>query len=364
MTERTTPAGTPESPRARVERLVAAARRIGDPGDPLGAEARSVFPRVTGLSPEGVALALERCLETAPLDAELTALIASVEPAPRAHVLLSANVFVAAHRAIALALAASREVFVRPSRREPEMTSLLARGAPGLFSVVPDLQPEPGDHVFAYGSDETLRAVGATLPPSVTFHAHGSGVGVAVVDARALSRDELGACARRLADDVIPFDQRGCLSPRVAAVLGTASDAREFAVALAASLAALEESVPLGHLTPGEASDVTRYRDSVRYAAEIHAAGRGWVGVDVTPEAVVVPPVGRNVHVVRADDVDVLEALRGRVATFGVHEALPLGPILAAMFPGARESTIGKMQSPPFDGPVERRGPHKTAPSP
>jgi hypothetical protein len=235
------------------------------------------------------------------------------------------------------------------------MTNLLARGAPELFRVASALEPEPGDHVFAYGSDATLASVRSTLAASVTFHGHGSGLGVVVVDARALSGDERHACASRLADDVILFDQRGCLSPRVAAVLGTAASARDFAIALAAALAEREVAVPLGRLTPEEASHVTRYRDAVRYAAEIHSAGRGWVGVDVVPETVVVPPTGRNVHVIRADDVNGLAALRGRVAAFAAHGSAALGQILAAMFPGARASELGRMQSPPFDGPVERR---------
>jgi hypothetical protein len=344
-----------DSARARVERLVAAARRIADPRDPLGIEARDVLPRVTGLSGQGVELAFTRCLETAPDDAELQSLVRSVAPAPRAHVLLSANVFVAAHRAIALALAASTHVIVRPSRREPEMTDLLARGAPELFRVASALEPEPGDHVFAYGSDATMATVRATLPPSVTLHAHGSGLGVVAVDARSLSPDERDACARDLADDVILFDQRGCLSPRVAAVLGTAATARQFALALAAALAEREQAVPLGLLSQEEASQVTRYRDAVRYAAEIHSAGRGWVGVDVAPQSVVVPPSGRNVHVIRADDVNGLAVLGGRVAAFAARGSAALGPTLAAMFPGARASEIGRMQSPPFDGPVECR---------
>lgn len=342
--------------RARVERLLDAARKIADPRDPLGAEARDVLPRVTGLSREGVELALVRCLETAPADAEVRALLASVEPAPAAHVLLSANVFVAAHRAIALALAASERVVVRPSRREPQMAALLARGAPGLFHLVEELRPAAGEHLFAYGSDETLAKVRAGLAPEVTLHAHGSGLGLVVVAADALAPSERKDCAERLASDVIPFDQRGCLSPRIAVVLGSAEDARSFARALAAALAQQEALVPLGSLSAEESAQVTRYRDSIRYAAEIFPAGRGWVGLDGNSGLLLVPPPGRNMHVVRMDDLDGLAPLRGRVASFASRGAPRLGAELASLFPGARSSLIGEMQSPAFDGPVERRG--------
>jgi len=143
----------------RVARLVAVARRIADPADPLGQRARALLPASTGLSLQGVELGLTRCLEIAPTDLELRSLCEGTPSAPRAHVLLSANVFVAAHRAIALALAASARVEVRPSRREPEMVRLLQAGDPGLFRVVDDLSAAPGDHVWAYGTDRTLAAL-------------------------------------------------------------------------------------------------------------------------------------------------------------------------------------------------------------
>jgi hypothetical protein len=157
--------------RARIERLLEAARQIADPEHSLGRKARSVLPDSTRLSCAGVELALARCLEVAPSEAELVRLCGSVSPAPRAHVLLSANVFTAAHRAIAVALAASERVFVRPSRRAPEMARLLAEAAPGLFELVEHLDPKPGDAVFAYGSDLTLATLRAQLPRGISLAA-------------------------------------------------------------------------------------------------------------------------------------------------------------------------------------------------
>jgi hypothetical protein len=202
--------------RARVERLLRAARALADPAHPLGRAARAELPVSTRLSPEGVALALTECLEIEPSEAELDALFRSVKPRKRALVLLPANVFVAAHRAIALALSSSETVLVRPSRREPRFVELLARAEPGLFQVVSELVAEPGDALWAYGGDETLSSVRARLPPNVALHAQGPGYGVAVVARQNID----AAAAHSLARDIVPFDQRGCLSPRVALVLG------------------------------------------------------------------------------------------------------------------------------------------------
>jgi hypothetical protein len=337
------------STRERVLTLVRAARRLADPGDPLGARARRELPGSTRLSPEGVAYALERCLESEPSEAEIGRLCSAATAAPRAHVLLSANVFVAAHRAVALALAASEHVCVRPSRREPAFVELLAEAAPGSFTIVSELRPEPGDHVFAYGSDETLGALRASLPRGVVLHAHGAGFGIAL-----LGRHELSA---ELALDVAAFDQRGCLSPRLVLVPGEAAKVRETARAIAAALADIERDIPLGELTAAERADVARYRDSMAYAAELLPAGRGFVSAEAGAEMpLIVPPVGRNLHVAAADRLEErLAPMAGHIAAVGLDAAGDFSPLLAAIVPRARRSALGRMQRPSFDGPVDLR---------
>ena len=64
--------------RARVERLLRAAARLVDPADPLHREALAVLPAETGLSPEGVALALGCSVERGASDEELGRLLAPV----------------------------------------------------------------------------------------------------------------------------------------------------------------------------------------------------------------------------------------------------------------------------------------------
>jgi hypothetical protein len=327
---------------------------LADPQDALGRRARELLPASTGLSPEGIELALTRCLETQPFDEELTALASGVPLAPRAHVLLASNVFTAAHRAIALALAQSPRVDVRTSRREPEMAELLREASGGAFRVVEELAPSPGDHVWAYGSDETLALLRGELPAGVVYHAHGHGFGIAVVDAEL----ELAAAARALADDVVPFDQRGCLSPRVAFVLGSAGATREFAGALARALAELGHDVPRGPLGPEETADVVRYRDTMLYAAEVLPAGKGQIGLDVVGTHVLIPPVGRNVHVVRTEELGAaLGELSASIAAVGISGPEELHRQLATLLPKARISRLGLMQRPRFDGPVDLRTP-------
>lgn len=331
----------------RVRSLCLGARRLADPSDPLGERARELLVASTGLSSQGVELALAHCLETEPSDDEVRALCESVGSAPRVHVLLSANVFVAAHRAIALGLASSSNVVVRASRREPEMAALLAEAAPGLFELTSELAPAPGDHVHAYGSDATLTELARTLPRGVILHGHGSGFAAALVEPP--FSDDLWD---RLALDVVLFDQRGCLSPRV--VL-TSSPSAPIVEGLARALERYEVAVPLGSQSREEAAQVANYRDTLTFSGNLRPAGRGFVS---SSDELVVPPVGRNVHVFsHPAPLERLAAFADKLTSVGVAGPRELVEAASRALPACRVTEVGRIQSPPFDGPVDRRTP-------
>ena len=335
--------------RPRVLRLLTAARRLADPEDELGRSARRALT-TTRLSPEGVEWALRECLEVSASDEELDALFGSVVSAPAAHVLLPANVFVAALRAIALALAQTGVVRVRASRREPHFARSLAAAAPGLFELTDELSPNAGDSVWAYGSDETLDALWRRLPNGAVLHAGGPGYGVAVLEAEHADV----AAARSLARDLVAFDQRGCLSPRVALFAGGLARAQAFAEALAAELADVAERVPLGAPSAEEAAEVTTFRDTLGYAGRVFRAGPG--SVAVIDDRLVLAPGGRNLTlVVTRDPVARLEPVARHVTALGLATSPALEHALQSALPNARTSALGSMQRPRFDGPADRR---------
>ncbi len=335
---------------SRVTALLAAARRLADPADELGRSARRALLTSTGLSLAGVEWALRECLELSPTEPELMALLASVRPAPAAHVLLPANVFVAAHRAIALALAQSPVVKVRASRREPHFARLLAAALPGAFELVEELEPRSGDSVWAYGSDQTLSALRQKLPSGAVLHAGGPGYGVAVLDD---DHADLQA-ARALARDMLAFDQRGCLSPRVACFVGGLSRAHAFAAALAAELAHFAQQVPLGKLSQEEAAEATRFRDTLSYAGRLFPAGPS--AVAVIDDRLVLAPAGRHLALmVTRDPLVRLAPVASEVTALGLATAPALAQALRQALPKARASALGSMQSPAFDGPADLR---------
>jgi hypothetical protein len=343
--------------RARVERLLALTRSVV----PAAGEERKAlcqrWAQGTGLSPAGVEQALGHCLELSPSESELAALLASVPAAARAHVILPAQVFVAAHRALALALAAAPEVYVKPSRRDGTLIAALAAGSAGLFQCVEQLQVRPGDHVWAYGADVTLEALRRQLPAGAVLHAHGSGFGVAMC-AAAAGEEQAEAIAR----DTALFDQRGCLSPRLVLVSGGQAAADSFARLLCGALARLGTELPRGRLTPDEQAEESWYRQCVSCFAPLLDSGHGTVSVrswQVDRElaqgvAVQLPPAGRHLQVIPVTQFEpALRSLAPWLTTVGCDGALQTS--LGALLPDARVCALGRMQAPSFDGPVDRR---------
>jgi hypothetical protein len=306
--------------------------------------------RATGLSREGVVLGLGH-LETSATDDELARLAAYAGHTSQVHVLLSANVFAAAVRAIALARAAAPRVVVRPSSREPIFARALvdAIGDPGItLTDAIDLASLTEGEVHVYGRDETIAEVRAAVPAGVRVRGHGAGMGIACIG----RGDALEGAAAALVRDVVPFDQRGCLSPRVAFVLGDVRRARRFARHVHDALIAAERITPRGALDPKEVEELTWYAETVSFGGELHQGTAHVVGA---AEQLLVPPPGRHVHVMNIDDASARKAALAPVATAIAAVGYDDASLSLALPPHARQSPLGRMQHPPLDGPVDLR---------
>jgi len=344
----------------RVERILAvrrAAQALADPRGEGSTSARAALVQETGLSAQGVAFALERCLEHQVSRATLSGLVKVQPLLSRSHVLLSANVFTAAFRAVVLGLAQSPQTQVRASRRSSAFPRLLCEMSGGAFELVDELTPQPGESLWAYGTAETLTSLRAQLPSGVQFHAHGPGMGAAVFRQPVHYQDpELPTHVTELVSDVIAFDQRGCLSPRVILVEGSRSYAEQVCDLLVRALDDAERAIPRGALDPQETADALRYEATVTYLGSSAPAGMGMVFLDPAPGRVLTPPVGRYLHVSVCDDVlSTLVALGPELTTVGIYNGQDLPGRLQERIGPRRYVELGQMQRPAFDGPVDLR---------
>jgi hypothetical protein len=351
------------SARQRVGALVQAARRafVEERSESLVAE----LAAESGLSPEGVVLALDRVLEH---DADEHAIARFVAKAPArtaVSVVLAANVFVAPLRAVAWALAHSGRVTVRTSRRARRFTARLLESAPTLVENVvhasPSDDPEAdleslvaalpiGGALHVYGGEGAVDAARRATAgrEDLALDLHGPGFGAIVATAA-----ELAAQADDVAFDVSVFDQRGCLSPRVALVLG-GGDALG---PLAQALGRFGQKVPRGELDPATRSALRRAVDAATFAEGARVGPHHAVLAHGYAETLPLPPAGRALALVTVADLDgaiaLLRAHAHGLASIGAPRALHAA--LASAFPFVRLAELGAMQRPPLDGPVDRR---------
>lgn len=336
-------------------------RRLQEAARAVVAARDALVPAIvesTGLSTEGVELALARHLELEATDADLAKLVDRAGDVSRVAVVLSANVFVAALRAVALARAASEDVVVRPSRRDPAFARALVEAAVALGDKGLRLDDEldvgtlDRGELHVYGRDETIADVRAKASPRVRVRGHGAGMGVVLVSAGA----DLAKAAQGIADDVVVFDQRGCLSPRLAFVLGDEARASALADAVHSELDRLEATVPRGAVPTDERAAAGRYVATMTYACRALVGAQHAIGVAPPGAPVVLPPPYRNLHVAAcasiADATRLLEPLAKAVVSVGSDD-LEAARALAPSW--ARIAALGMMQRPPLDGPVDLR---------
>lgn len=323
---------------SRIRELQRAARSIASDG-----ALRDAIAESTGLTRAGVDLAFAHHLELDASDADLEKLIARANEADAVTVVLSANVFVGALRAIALALAASDNVTVRPSRRDPAFaTGLCKAGNINLRDEV-DIAAITRGEIHVYGKDETIADVKAKA--KVPVRGHGSGMGAVWLSSSA----DVVAAARAVADDVVVFDQRGCLSPRVVLVDGQ-EKADAFADALHEQLEDAQSRVPRGEVASEERAASARYIATMTYAGRALVGTAHAIGIGT---ALVSAPAYRHVHVIATSEPrPTLAPVLKAITTIGSDDLIAARAIAPAW---ARIAKLGTMQRPPLDGPVDLR---------
>jgi hypothetical protein len=336
---------------------VADVRRLLDAARAVHADRARIAPgiaRTTGLTTEGVELGFES-LERDASDEDLRKLVASVGRTKRVHVILSANVFVAPFRAIAIARAAADRVTVRPSPRDPVLTRALVETVGDEAIAVIDERDVASldvDEIHAYGRDATIAAVRRRAPRGTVVRGHGPGLGVAVVT----SAGDLESAAEGLASDVVPFDQRGCLSPRIALVEGDLARGESFARALHERLSKWGARIRRGVLSEEERADARRWLDAAAFAGSVWRGDQDVVALTPPGTPMTIPPSGRHVHVVTEGTLSAIAARIAPIVSFvvavGSDDPARVSTIAP---PWSRVSALGDMQRPPLDGHVDRR---------
>jgi hypothetical protein len=306
------PASGGEPMRDRAERIRALGEvgaRFLDPADELRHEALALIPATSGLSApmaqavlDGMArdwlpdrlerLLLEELGDPSPLDrlVERSGRKSMAVPPRLVVQMVAGSVPGVGATALVRSLLLGAPTLLKPGLGDVVVPVLFARALRGAFPDLADLLAvvywpggeeeveraalRPAEVVVAYGGDATVASVRARAPATARFIGYHHRAGMGVVGAGALTSESVAReTARSVARAVALFDQRGCVSTRVAYVedAGASVTPSGFATLLADALDELEAALPAGALDHLERSAVHQLRGT----AEMLASGWG-----------------------------------------------------------------------------------------
>jgi len=169
------------------------------------------------------------------------------------------------------------------------------------------------DTVIAYGGNEALTALRQNLPVTTRFLAHGHKVSFGLVSKNALDTKKAPETARKVAWDIVRYDQQGCYSPHMFFVeRGARVSPRDFARYVASELAAFQHRFPNRALSIAEAGDVAAWRQAEEMrllsnaGSELMSDPDGAWSVVYDDSAETLAPSGLN-RTIRIAAVDTLE---------------------------------------------------------
>jgi len=221
------------------------------------------------------------------------------------------------------------------------------------------------DCVTATGSDETLGEIRQRLPIKTRFLGYGHRVSFGFVAGEVLHGSRAKKIVAAAADDVVAWNQLGCLSPHVIYVeAGGEVSPDKFAELLANELERREQTEPRGELAAELAAAIASRRGiyEVR-AAHSPETTQHWCSKNSTAWTVVYEAdtrfqmscLNRFIYVKAVSDLTAAlqgaDEIRGRVSTVGIATPEEKANEIAtqlARWGATRVCPLGQMQNPPL----------------
>jgi hypothetical protein len=220
------------------------------------------------------------------------------------------------------------------------------------------------DCLTATGSDETLASIRAQLPAQVRFLGYGHRVSFGFVTREVLREEEIAQVISRAADDVIAWDQHGCLSPHVIYVEERgAVESDKFAELLALELVKRENTEPRGKISVEESAAIASRRAIYETIAAHRADAKIWASPNSTVWTVVFEhdvrfqfsPLNRFIYVKPVPDLAAvlqgIDEIHEKISTVGIAAPPEKMRELAQRFArwgATRICPLGQMQNPPL----------------
>lgn len=218
--------------------------------------------------------------------------------------------------------------------------------------------------VTATGSDEALAAIRSKVPFHVRFLGYGHRVSFGYIAREALSARDLGGLLARMTEDIVAWNQLGCLSPHVFYVeKGGRFTPEELAGKLAEELQRFESTQPRGPISKSAAAEIASRRAfyEVRAAHTVDTrlfaspGSTAWTVVYESDPRFQPSCLHRFVYVKPVEDLDealhAADSVRRHISTVGLEcpeDRLRDLATSLARWGATRICPIGRMQAPPL----------------
>jgi hypothetical protein len=218
--------------------------------------------------------------------------------------------------------------------------------------------------VTATGSDESLAEIRNRLPANVRFVGYSHKLSLAYIARESLEKSGAEKIASAITDDVIAWNQLGCLSPQAVYVeTGAEPDSHALAAAIANELEAREQTDPRGPVSPEISAAISTRRMfyEVRAASGpdtqiwSSAGSTAWTVVHETSDPFQTSCLNRFLFVKPVANFDdfltSIELLQGKISTVGLAAPMARVQQIAPQLSNVgvtRICRIGSMQNPPF----------------
>jgi hypothetical protein len=235
---------------------------------------------------------------------------------------------------------------------------------PGGDSVLETAAFNEIDCLTVTGSDQTLVAVRGRLPANVRFVGYGQRVSFGYMTREVLRDESIAQLVAQAADEVIAWDQNGCLSPHVIYVEERGQvESDKFAELLARELSRRETTEPRGRISVAESAVIASKRALYETLAVHRADAKIWASSGSTAWTVVfehdvrfqLSCLNRFIFVKPVPDLAAVlqgvDALRGKISTLGLAAGPDRAKELALIFARwgvTRVCPVGQMQNPPL----------------
>jgi Acyl-CoA reductase (LuxC) len=218
------------------------------------------------------------------------------------------------------------------------------------------------DCVTVTGSDATLGRVRCRVPATIRFVGYGHRVSFAFIAQEAFVKANLSQLARQAAEDIVAWNQLGCLSPHVIYLEANGPVPPDaFGDELASELGRREQEHPRGGLTTEESAAIATRRSCYQIRAATDGSTRCWSSENSTAWTIVMESdpafclscMNRFVYLKPVSNLEQLlhaaSTVQAQTSTVGIAAPRRRFHELAGHFArwgATRVCPLGRMQSP------------------